>query len=475
MRCVFAVLACLLITPLQAADAPKFQVDPAWPKPLPNNWIMGQPAGVAVDGDDHVWVVQRPRTLTDDEKAASLDPPRSKCCVPAPPVMEFDQDGNLLRSWGGKGEGYDWPQNEHGIHVDAKGFVWLAGNGENDGQILKFTRDGKFVMQIGKQGPQTNSLDTTRLGRPANMTVDAATNELYVADGYANHRIIVFDAEPARSSGCGAPMANRRPTKRCLRTVHPPSRRNSSRTCIVFASRARTGLRLRSHQQPHPGVPQGRHVREGNVRREGDARHGAIWDIEVWPDESESFLLNADGTNNEVRILTRDNGGTVASFGRNGRMAGDFHWIHNSHWIRRATCSPRKWIPASARKNSCSRARRSCASARKLKLRLCFEPQPRLPIRATPSAVWRPSTKMGAGSASVLASPPMPIISMWERWLSPPDKYAGTGVARASDLQSASHLSHLTGRTSEEVAGQRHVAALIVHSRKSAGEKARVR
>src|SRR5262245_53839150 len=199
MRRLFAAaFTCLLVTPLAAADAPKFQVDPAWPKPLPSNWIMGQAAGVAVDGDDHVWVVQRPRTLTDDEKGASLTPPRSKCCVPAPPVMEFDQEGNLLRSWGGKGEGYDWPQNEHGIYVDTKGFVWLAGNGANDGQVLKFTRDGKFVMQIGKQGPQTGSLDTTRLGRPANMTVDAAANELYVADGYCNHRsIVIYDGHRA--------------------------------------------------------------------------------------------------------------------------------------------------------------------------------------------------------------------------------------------------------------------------------------
>src|SRR5262245_19979093 len=105
MRGLLTALVLLVITPVKAADAPKFQVDAAWPKPLPNNWIMGQAAGVAVDREDHVWVVQRPRTLTDDEKAASLNPPRAKCCVAAPPVMEFDQDGNLLRAWGGKGEG----------------------------------------------------------------------------------------------------------------------------------------------------------------------------------------------------------------------------------------------------------------------------------------------------------------------------------------------------------------------------------
>src|SRR5437588_11843769 len=151
------VASAALSWPLSAAEAPRFEVDAAWPKTLPNNWIMGQAAGVAVDGDDHIWVIQRPKTLTADEKAASLNPPTSKCCVPAPPVLEFAQDGTLLRSWGGPGEGYDWPQNEHGIHIDPKGFVWIAANGEQDGQILKFTKEGKFVLQIGHPRAQTNS------------------------------------------------------------------------------------------------------------------------------------------------------------------------------------------------------------------------------------------------------------------------------------------------------------------------------
>ncbi|HEX5507696.1 MAG TPA: hypothetical protein VFX37_04255, partial [Pseudolabrys sp.] len=104
----------LSIAPAFAGDPPKFQVDASWPKPLPNNWIMGQAAGVAVDAQDHIWVIQRPRTLTDDEKAASFNPPRAKCCKPAPPVLEFDEDGNLLKAWGGPGKGYDWFENEHG-------------------------------------------------------------------------------------------------------------------------------------------------------------------------------------------------------------------------------------------------------------------------------------------------------------------------------------------------------------------------
>src|SRR5262249_13281343 len=185
------LLAAMTAMPASADDIPRFQVDAAWPKQLPNDWIMGQAAGVAVDAQDHIWVIQRPRTLTDDEKALTLNPPPSKCCRPAPPVMEFDGEGNLIQAWGGSGEGYDWPQNEHGISIDASGFVWIGGNGDNDGQYLKFTRAGKFVLQIGKSGPQTNSNDVTRLGRPADAEVDQETNEVFIADGYFNHRVIV--------------------------------------------------------------------------------------------------------------------------------------------------------------------------------------------------------------------------------------------------------------------------------------------
>ena len=152
MRAALLLSAIALVAPPAFADEiPRFQVDASWPQTLPNNWIMGQAAGVAVDAEDHVWVVQRPKSLTNDEKAATLNPPTSKCCAPAPPVMEFDPSGKLLRAWGGPGEGYDWPQNEHGVSIDPKGFVWIGGNGEKDGQYLKFTRDGKFVLQIGKQ------------------------------------------------------------------------------------------------------------------------------------------------------------------------------------------------------------------------------------------------------------------------------------------------------------------------------------
>jgi hypothetical protein len=155
---------------------PSFQVDPFWPKTLPNKWLVGAVAGVAVDGDDHVWIIHRPETLQPNETRAGWRA--------APPVLEFDAAGNLLAAWGGPGEGYEWPDLEHGIYVDARNTVWIAGAGQKDAQVLKFTRDGKFLMQIGRSGKNQGSNDTENLGSPSNMVVDEAARELYVADGF---------------------------------------------------------------------------------------------------------------------------------------------------------------------------------------------------------------------------------------------------------------------------------------------------
>ena len=333
MRVPALAAACLLAacSAALAAEPLKFEVDAAWPKPLPNDRLMGQAAGVAVDADDNIWVVQRPRTLTDDEKGASLNPPRSKCCKPAPPVLVFNQAGDLIKSWGGPGEGYNWPQNEHGIHIDQKGFVWLAGNGEQDGQILKFTPDGKFVMQIGKQGPQTNSLDTSRLGRPAGMMVDPASNELFVADGYGNTRIIVFDADTgAYKRMWGA--YGKPPTDEKLPAYSPgetpPTQFRNPVHCVQVARDGLVYVCDRVSNRVQVFRKDGTFVKEFFVEK-GTRGNGAVWELALWPDEKESLLLNADGENNEVRTLSRDNGEVMGAFGRNGRNAGQFHWVHN--------------------------------------------------------------------------------------------------------------------------------------------------
>jgi DNA-binding beta-propeller fold protein YncE len=175
-----------LAQPASAAtlEIPVFQADPAWPK-MPNGWSLGQVASTASDPQDgNIWVLHRPRTVRTDQKAA-------------PPVLVFDQDGNYVRGWGGKGDGYDWPQTEHGIFIDYKGFVWIGGSG-NDDQILKFTKDGKFVMQIGHGGHKKTNADTENFWKPADVFVYPKTNELFVADGYGNKRIIVFDADTGK-------------------------------------------------------------------------------------------------------------------------------------------------------------------------------------------------------------------------------------------------------------------------------------
>ena len=164
-------------------DVPTFEVDPSWPT-IPNGWVLGVVASVAVDGRDHVWVLQRPGSLRPEEVSMA-----------APPILEFDPEGNFEQGWGGPSLEYHWPESEHGIYVDHNGYVWVGGNGPNDNQVLKFTMSGDFVMQIGRSGQSRGNQDTENLGRPADVWVHPPTNELFVADGYGNRRVIVYDAD----------------------------------------------------------------------------------------------------------------------------------------------------------------------------------------------------------------------------------------------------------------------------------------
>ena len=328
----FALAATFTLTAFsaRAADIPRFEVEASWPKPLPNNWILGQVGGISADAQGHIWVFQRPRSLTDDEKAAALNPPRTKCCVPAPPVLEFDADGNLLRSWGGPGEGYQWFGNEHGIEVDDRGFVWLTGNAAEDGQVLKFTQDGKFVLQIGKIAPPMGSSDTTQLGRPAEVTVDKDANEVYIADGYGNRRVIVFDATTgAYKRHWGAygkpPNDDKQPP---YDPKAPVSQQFGNPVhCVKVANDGLVYVCDRTNNRIQVFKKDGTFVNEWFYEKNTLA-NGAVWDLVIWPDPKQSYLLSADGANNEIRVLKRDDGTVVGSFGRNGRSAGQFHWVH---------------------------------------------------------------------------------------------------------------------------------------------------
>ena len=176
---------------------PVFEVDTAWPK-VPAKWKLGDASSIAVDGQDNVWVLHRPRTLKPEEAAQA-----------APPIVVFDGAGNFVKGWGGPGSGYEWPEREHGIHIDHKGFVWIGGNNcptsglrglkpVADDALLKFTQEGKFVLQIGRSNQSKGDADTANVHRAADAWVHPRTNELFVADGYGNHRVIVFDADSGK-------------------------------------------------------------------------------------------------------------------------------------------------------------------------------------------------------------------------------------------------------------------------------------
>ena len=181
----------------QGRSLPIFEVDGAWPT-VPAGLKLGAPSSMAIDAQDNVWVLHRPLTLPADQAAMA-----------AAPVVVFDTAGNFIKAWGGPGAGYEWPQREHGLHIDHEGFVWLGGNNcptnglprvepVNDDQLLKFTQDGTFVMQIGRSDQSQGNADTMNLHRAADQQVHPPTNELFVADGYGNRRVAVFDAETGR-------------------------------------------------------------------------------------------------------------------------------------------------------------------------------------------------------------------------------------------------------------------------------------
>jgi DNA-binding beta-propeller fold protein YncE len=312
------------------AQSPAFRVDPFWPKPLPNNWILGQVGGMAVDAQDNIWVFQRPRSLTDDEHGATLDPPRSKCCVPAPSVLVFNQAGDVVKSWGGPGEnlGYDWPLQEHGILVDNRGFVWLSGNGKGDNMVLKFTVDGRFVKQIGKSGQLTNSADLSQLGQAAALEFDKQANEIYVADGYGNHRVAVLDADTGEIKRVWGAYG-KPPTDDNLPPYNPDSPQFANPVhCIALANDGLVYVCDRTNNRVQVFHKDGSFVRQFvfDAKTRGP---GSSWGLAFSPlDKKQKYFVLIDGTNNVLETVRRADGVVVGSYGRPGRGAGEFHWVH---------------------------------------------------------------------------------------------------------------------------------------------------
>jgi DNA-binding beta-propeller fold protein YncE len=344
-------------------QAPRFEVDPMWPKPLPNHWLMGQTIGVSVDANDHIWIIHRGGSLEPGEQHAATTPPVAQCCAAAPPVLEFDEEGTLIGHWGGPGNGYDWPDSNHGITVDYKGNVWIGGNGRgpapgagrgrgrgavedktaynetqvsgvqpfNDNMVLKFTQDGKFLMQIGKPAHSKGSNDIENLRLPAKTFVDPKTNELYVADGYGNHRVIVFDAETGkykRHWGAYGKKPDDVDLGRYDPNAPPPQQFRNPVHCAELSHDNLLYVCDRVNDRIQVFHPDGTFVKEMFIEK-NTLGSGSTWDIAFSKDPQQKYIYLADGENDRVHILDRDSLELLTTFGEGGRQPGEFYGVHS--------------------------------------------------------------------------------------------------------------------------------------------------
>jgi hypothetical protein len=379
---------------MSAQAPPSFQVDPLWPKPLPNHWLLGSVTGVAVDAQDHIWIVHRgydSMTARTEIGAATTPKTAEACCVPAPPVLEFDAAGNLLGHWGGPGDKYEWPVSPGGIAVDAKGAVWItaagppeipgsanapargrgasttpatgaatatgaaatagaasapgasagqaggagrAGGGRastpprpQDAHVLKFSRKGEFLLQIGKAGAPGGNDSTTALNRPAGVGVDPAGSEVYVADGFGNRRVVVFDAATgAYKRHWGG--SGQKPEDAAPAASDPaaPGAQFRSVTCAKVAQDGTVYVCDRGNNRIQAFDKTGKLLKQGVVSATTRGT-GSVWDVALSRDPQQRFLFVADGHDQKIFIVRRDTLETVGSFGDGGRYPGTFYSV----------------------------------------------------------------------------------------------------------------------------------------------------
>jgi DNA-binding beta-propeller fold protein YncE len=327
----------------RGVQAPRFEVDPFWPKPLPNHWVLGNAIGVWADEQDVIWIIHRgSATLAANEKALELK--TGDCCAGAPPVLAYDKAGTLVRHWGGPGQGYDWPASNHGIFVDHTGAVWIGGNGPGDSHIVKFTKDGKFLAQFGKpnvrasgknaQGQPTfagGSSDQNNFGRVAKITVDAKSNEAFIADGYLNKRVAVLDAKTGTmkrfwgaygskpdDADLGPYVPNAPPAKQFRTPVH----------CADLSVDGLLYVCDRVNDRIQVFKTDGTFVKEAFIAKNTRAS-GSVWDVAFSRDPQQRFLYVVDGMNNRIYILQRDTLEVLTSFGDGGRQPGQFYGVHS--------------------------------------------------------------------------------------------------------------------------------------------------
>jgi len=336
----------------EAKRAPIFEVDPFWPKPLPNHWVTGSTIGLSVDAQDNVWTIHRPNTVEDNFKAADIKASQAKddeaqpsapggpaaagaamigrCCKVAPPVLVYDQTGNLVKSWGGPGQGYDWPDSNHGITVDHKGNVWLAGNGAKDTQILKFSGAGAFLLQIGKHGVHNGSNDTENFWQPTKIWEDVAANEVYIGDGYGNRRVIVLDADTGKYKRHWGAYGNR-PSDEKMPPYNPkgtPSKQFNTVHCAIVSNDGLVYVCDRVNDRIQVFRKDGTFVKEAFIDP-NTYRSGSVWDMTFSRDPQQTYIYAANGVDEKINILLRSTLEVLTSFGDGGRQPGQFFGVHN--------------------------------------------------------------------------------------------------------------------------------------------------
>ena len=311
---------------LATGGIPMFQVDASWPKEMPNLWILGSVTSVFVDSNDHVWITHLPETLTPEETSAAQDPPIGECCLPAPVVIEFDADGNVVQGWGDPStqDVSEFPRNAHGLFIDHEDNVWIGTFRHH--RVMKFTRSGQLLMTIGEYDNNRGSNDTNFLGGPAGIWVDPEDNEVFIADGYRNRRVVVYDGDTGdylRHWGAYGEVPDDSYSYAQEGPEGSPPRQFSTVHGVVGANDGliyvadRRGNRIQVFQQ------NGEFVMEKIIAPETLAS-GSAFVIALSPDDNQEWLYLADGTNHKVWILHREDLEIVGQFGRGGRQVGQF-------------------------------------------------------------------------------------------------------------------------------------------------------
>ena len=329
LSCLIALAAAMSCAPVQDGGSElTFEVDASWPRPFPHDWILGQVTGLTVDGGGHVWVVHQTNVLTPDEAGAVQNPPIATCCVPAPEVLELDANGDVVQAWSAAGDESGRVVSPHGILVDHENFVWIASNSAH--RIMKFSRDGAHLMTIGELNETGGSNDRVRVGGPAAMFRYPGSDELFVADGYRNRRVVVYDANTgAYLRHWGA--YGERPDDGYEHPGHDaenPSAQFAVVHGIVGSSDGYLYVADRSNNRIQVFRTDGSFVTE-RIVMPATLASGSAFSLALSPDDEQTFLFLADGTNHLIHVLRRADLEVLTSFGGGGRQAGQFIRVHN--------------------------------------------------------------------------------------------------------------------------------------------------